>query len=166
MKRKFKKNLLSNNINMKEMNCNQIENNILFFIDKELSQRDIEAFNAHINHCDHCKLLVGNVSEAYLSKNKIVEFTEDPYFFTRLKQKLENKNTKTPYFVKRILQPASLVSLLLLGIFTGVFIGNQYISISSVTEESSNSQLKKYAEENYLSEMNNDNFELLLTSNQ
>lgn len=150
---------------MKEMDCKQIEKNILFYIDKELSITNNIAFNAHLNNCEHCKLLVENVSTTYQSYDIITENLENPYFYTRLKQKLENKNTRTPYFVKRILQPVSLASLLLLGIFTGIFIGSQYKSINSTSEEIRSSQIKTYAEENYLTELDNDNYEYLLTSN-
>jgi anti-sigma factor RsiW len=149
---------------MKEMDCKQIEKNILFFIDKELSVANNIAFNAHLNNCEHCKLKVENISATYQSFDIVEDKLDDPYFYTRLKQKLENKNTKTPYFVKRILQPASLVSLLLLGIFTGIFIGSQYKSINSTSEEIRNSQIKTYAEENYLTELDNDNYEYLLTT--
>ncbi len=149
---------------MKEMDCKQIEKNILFFIDKELSVANNIAFNAHLNNCEHCKLKVENISATYQSFDIVEDKLDDPYFYTRLKQKLENNNTKTPYFVKRILQPASLVSLLLLGIFTGIFIGSQYKSINSTSEEIRNSQIKTYAEENYLTELDNDNYEYLLTT--
>lgn len=151
---------------MNEMDCKQIEKNIIFFIDKQLSEEKYNEFNSHINHCEHCKKLVDNIYNtvsAIESKNNL---PDDFYFYTRLKQKMDNKHKHIPGFAKRILQPLTLVCLLLVGGYMGVFIGNQYKSISMTTEDNRTTQIKTYAEENYLTEMNSENYELLLTSNQ
>lgn len=157
--------LLSNSIKMEKMNCKHIKNNILFYIDNELSKEDIMAFDAHIEQCNECKLLFSSVSDIYSSKNKNHDFADDPYFYTRLQQKLENKKILYPSLIKRVLQPASFTVLLLMGVLFGVFIGSQYKSIGSSSEDIRISQIEQYAADNYLTEMNNDNFELLLTSN-
>lgn len=150
---------------MGKMNCKQIKNNILFYIDKELPKEDIQAFDAHIEQCNDCKLLFSNISDIYYSTNKDLDFADDPYFYTRLIQKLENKKVLYPSLIKRVLQPASFTALLLMGILFGIFIGSQYKSIGSSSEDIRISQIEQYAADNYLTEMNNDNFEMLLTSN-
>jgi hypothetical protein len=145
------------------MDCKQIEKNIVFFIDKELSSEKNIAFISHINHCERCSVLVENISKTIDTKNNI---PEDFYFYTRLKQKMDSKSIPIPFFSRRILQPIALFSLLIIGGYMGVFIGNQYKSISMTTEDNRTTQIKSYAEENYLTELSNENFESLLTSNQ
>jgi hypothetical protein len=148
------------------MDCKQIEKNIIFYIDKEMSSEKNIDFISHLNHCEKCNVLVENITKTIDSTDIKSNIPDDYYFYTRLKQKMDSKSIPTPFFSKRILQPIALFSLLIIGGYMGIFIGNQYKSISMTTEDNRTTQIKSYAEENYLIEMSNENFESLLTSNQ
>lgn len=149
------------------MDCKQVEKNLVSYIDNELSNKESIDFELHLNQCNQCKLLISNVSETYSSLEINKNLPDDFFFYNRLQQKLENKYTYVPSIAKRILQPLAFSILLITAGYMGVFIGNQYKSIAITNpEDIRNTQLKTYAEENYLSELNNENYELLLTSNQ
>jgi len=148
------------------MNCKQIKNKIIPYIDSELSENETHSFDSHINNCVSCSALFENISKTMNSFENNNNLPDDFYFYTRLKQKIENKyNYQTPVY-KKILQTAVMSCLLLIGGYMGIYIGNQYKANNYTAEENRAQQIRNYAEENYLTEMNTDKFESLFTTNQ
>ncbi len=153
------------------MNCNQVENNILFYIDKELSNEMTLSFELHIAECQHCALLYQHVNASMQVIASENPQADDYYFYARLKQRMENKQlyeSTYNYLSKKVLKPVAVFCLIAIGIFTGINIGNQYISPNAVhtAEQTRTSQLNAYSEETYIAEINNEKIESLFTSNQ
>ena len=156
---------------MKEMNCQETENNMMSYFDKELSNETALSFVSHIAECQHC-------AHAYLNLKAVLQTIDtekiqqdDFYFYTRLQQRMDNKKhtvSVSQYIPKYVLQSIAIVCLLAIGIFTGIQIGNQYSTnnINLTAEETRTSQLNAYSEEMFIAEMNNEKMESLFTSNQ
>ncbi|MFZ4400642.1 MAG: zf-HC2 domain-containing protein [Bacteroidales bacterium] len=156
---------------MKQTNCEEIENNLLFYINNELSSELKSSITSHLTECEHCNCLVNEVSSTMqiIEAMKIKE--NDPYFYTRLNQRMESQHTEKDifaFFPKRILQLAAIFCLLAIGSFTGIRIGNQYNPKNAevTAEETRALQLNAYSEENYIAEISNEDIESLFTSNQ
>jgi hypothetical protein len=155
---------------MENMNCKQVENNLLFFIDNELSIEMTNSFELHIAECKHCKQLYDNVKASLQIINTEKTLDDDFYFYTRLKQRMENKKNNSGivnFLPKSVLQPIAIVCLLVIGVFAGVNIGNKYNAnnYSLSDEETRVSLLNSYSEETYIVEIGNENMESLFTSN-
>ena len=153
------------------MNCKQVENKILFYIDKELSDEANTSFEKHIASCQHCAGVFENVKSTLQVVTSEKTQAEDFYFYARLKQRMENRkllHTGFNYSIKSVLQPIAVACLIAIGIFSGIKIGNQYNSdsINLSPEESRISELNVYSEETYIAEINNENMEAFFTSNQ
>ncbi|MFZ4741682.1 MAG: zf-HC2 domain-containing protein [Bacteroidales bacterium] len=153
------------------MNCKQVKNNVLFFIDNELSSEMTNSFELHIAECKHCKQLYNNVKSSVQIINTEKAQDDDFYFYIRLKQRMENKKYHSGiinFLPKRVLQPIAIICLLVFGTFAGINIGNQYSTnnINLTDEETRVSLLNSYSEETYIAEVGNENMESLFTSNQ
>jgi predicted anti-sigma-YlaC factor YlaD len=156
---------------MKKMNCKQVENNVLFYIDNELSSEMTNSFELHIAECKHCKQLYNNVKTSIQIINTEKAQDDDFYFYSRLKQRMENKKYNSAiikFLPNRVLQPIAIICLLVFGTFAGVNIGNKYNTnnVSLTDEETRVSLLNSYSEETYIAEIDNENMESLFTSNQ
>lgn len=153
------------------MNCRDIENNVLFYAENELSAETKALFELHIAGCKHCALLCENIKATVFSVETVQHTEEDFYFYTRLKQRMENEKLKQAnikFIPKRILQPIAITVLIGIGIFTGIKIGSQFnaTKLTQTTEETRTSQLDTYSEETYIADINNKQLETLYTSNQ
>ncbi len=152
------------------MSCKQVENNMLFYIDKELSNEMATSFDLHIAECQHCNRLYTSVKTTIQAVEIEKNQADDFYFYARLKQHIENQQHQKNainFMPKRLLQPIAVACLVIIGIFTGIKIGNQYNTgnVNLTTEETRTSQLNAYSEETYIAEINNEKMESLLTSN-
>lgn len=151
------------------MNCKNFKNNIFLHLEGGLTGSESVAFNNHLNECQKCNELYQNISSTISLFPERENINVDMYFYTRLKQRMENKLSKNVFgiFTRRILQPLIVSSFVIIGIIIGNYIGNHYIiSYTNNNEDIRNVNVKAYAEENYIVELNNDNYEVLLTSNQ
>ena len=115
------------------MKCKEINKNLLFYIEGELSQEKEKLIKEHLHNCQNCLMLFNEIKEtlAVIEGEKKIEPT--PFLFTRIQQhitNLENQESLTelqPIF-KRILQPIALTLLLLAGVYFGISLGNSFKS--------------------------------------
>lgn len=110
------------------MNCKTLHKNLIFFLEGDLAPEKMKEFQSHLAECKSCaafaqelKLTLGIIEQ---EKKPAV----NPYFYTRLKAKLENRVAeKSPVLGRavlvRVLQPAFFSILLLVGIYSGIKIG-------------------------------------------
>jgi len=151
------------------MNCKEAEKYMLFFNENELASDLADSLETHMAECAHCAGLYENIKACMLSIKPDKQVEADFYFYTRLKQRLENKKrSKTfPEFIpKPILQAIAISCLLAIGIFTGIKIGVNYDSNNALTEETRTSQLTSYSQDTYIADISNEQIESLYTSNQ
>jgi hypothetical protein len=110
------------------MNCKTLHTKIIFFLEEELPDREMEDIKIHLESCPGCIAFASEMKKTLtvLHNDKLQEV--NPFFYTRVKARLENQEAektaarRNPVLV-RILQPAFFSILLLAGIYTGVKIG-------------------------------------------
>ncbi|MDB4583908.1 zf-HC2 domain-containing protein [Draconibacterium sp.] len=125
------------------MNCKKAHNKLIFFLEKELPISDMKQVQEHINSCSDCALFVEEMKKtlSILAAEKSPEV--NPFFYTRLKAKLENQETERESAVgrpvlARVLQPVAFSIILLLGIYGGIKLGQPYqpeLANSSFSEQ-------------------------------
>jgi len=141
------------------MNCKSSHKKLIFFLEGELPENEMKTMQEHLDVCPDCKAFASELQKTLgiIEVEKNPEVT--PFFYTRLKAKLENRSSTIkplwqPLLVK-VLQPAFFVILLLIGIYGGFKIGQPF--------EKSASQIYSAQEVvPYLNEMSDEPIEVFL----
>lgn len=108
------------------MKCKNLHKKLIFFLEGDLSPAKMNEVQNHLVGCSSCasfakelKLTLGIIE---IEKNPEI----NPYFYTRLKAKLENR-AESPVLgrliLAKVLQPAIFSILLIIGIYLGIKIG-------------------------------------------
>ncbi len=128
------------------MNCDNIKELSFAYFKDEIDVEQRQKIESHLHSCRSCsnfylftKMNFAKIEEARLKEN-------DPYFYPALMAKIENQNTSSTLISRNPVLRLSLVSLILLiSIFSGLFIGNYsaelYNSSTNITEPTSEQQL-------------------------
>lgn len=139
------------------MKCSEVHKQLLLYIDGELSENQIKRIYEHLKVCSSCHSVYENTRKAWKAlRNE--EIPHQPFFYTRLKQRMEKRKSKSvPDFTRigrAILQPAIYFIVLGLGIYIGVHLGQglepQNETVSS-TEQIN--YIESYAKSHYLNGM-------------
>ncbi|MFP4619934.1 MAG: zf-HC2 domain-containing protein [Bacteroidales bacterium] len=153
------------------MKCSEVYKQLFQYLDGELSEIQKKRIEEHLESCASCRSICENSREAW-NAARIEEIPYQPFFYTRLKQKMENREGKSvPAFArigKAILQPALYFIVLGLGIYIGVYLGqgaeNQSETTSSIEQTN---YIEGYAKSHYLNGMELETVEQeMLTENQ
>lgn len=110
------------------MNCKTLHTKIIFFLEEELPDCEMEEIKVHLESCPGCIAFASEMKKTLtvLHNDKLQEV--NPFFYTRVKARLENQEAektaarRNPVLM-RILQPALFSMLLLGGIYAGIKIG-------------------------------------------
>lgn len=151
------------------MDCKEVKKNLIGYIECKLNKDEKNSFIKHIDICNSCKQITENFSEHYNFSSLKAGNIEDPYFYTRLVQIIENKSNSYRVFIKinRVLQPLTISVLILAGTYLGNYLGNHYHSFQfSNTDEIRKNQINDYAKENYIILAENETLENFLISNK
>lgn len=108
------------------MNCKKVHSKLIFFLEKELPVSEMELFQQHLDSCAECALFAKEMKKtlSILESDKVAG--ENPFFFTRVKAKLETKlaeSVESRPVVVRVLQPVAFSIILMLGIYGGFKLG-------------------------------------------
>ena len=144
------------------MNCIDLHKKLIFFIEAELPKEEMQEIQLHLNDCKACSLFFEDMKKTLgtIEADKIQK--ADPFFYTRLKARMENEIelqtnfSKQPVLV-RILQPALFTILLLAGIYGGYQIGGTEATYKSAAIETQDmipylDEMKSEALETFLME--------------
>lgn len=110
------------------MECKTLHKKIIFFLDGELPAMEIEQMKSHLSECKVCAAFAEEMRKTFEVFNIEKSPAVNPFFYTRLKAKMENRASiknqlfRKPVFAK-ILQPAFFSLLLIAGVYTGIKIG-------------------------------------------
>lgn len=108
------------------MNCKNVHNKLIFFVEEALPEAEMQAVSAHLKSCTGCALFADDMRKtlSILESEKTPEL--NPFFYTRVKAKLEKQegqeSVQRPVLV-RVLQPLAFSIVLLFGIYAGIKIG-------------------------------------------
>lgn len=110
------------------MKCKVLHKKLIFFLEKELPENEIEQIKVHISECASCALFVEEMRKtlAVIAEERMPE--TNPFLYSRVKVKLEDHAEKSPApgwltHLKPALQPIAFSVLLVLGIYSGFKIG-------------------------------------------
>lgn len=132
------------------MNCKNIHKAMVPYIENELDKNLRGEFEEHIKSCDDCRLFLEEFQKTFsiIETEKVTE--TNPFFYTALKAKMENRATKTTgvfnFLLSKYLQPALFSVLLIAGIYFGLNIGEKSY-YSSVTRGDEMQELSMYLNE-------------------
>ncbi len=108
------------------MKCNKVHNKLIFFLEKELPVSEMVQVQKHLDECSECALFAEEMKNtlSILDSDKVTD--ENPFFFTRVKARLEKQAEEQPVarpVLVGILQPVAFSIILLLGIYGGFKLG-------------------------------------------
>lgn len=125
------------------MKCKELHNKLIFFLEGDLPEREMEQVKVHLSGCPDCKLFAEELNKTLNVLETEKSPAVNPFFYTRLKAKMEaqaesSEKAGSPFFV-RVFQPALFSLLLFAGIYSGIKIGQRaedqlYVS-NSATEQ-------------------------------
>ena len=143
------------------MKCKTLHKNLIFFLEGDLPAQAMIKFERHLSECQDCSAFALEVK----STLEIIEIEKsaepNPFFYTRLKAKLENQELvqKSKFWqlsVSKVLQPVFFSIILLIGIYGGIKIGQPLPS------DVSNSTSTKHEMIPYFNEMATEPIETFL----
>ncbi len=112
-------------IKSNKMKHESIHNDLIFYIDNELSVEKRIAVEKHLEECADCRSFLVFLQEGMqiIEKEKNPEVS--PFFYTRLSARLEEKpEYQAQSQWARLAQPAFFSIILLLGIYGGLRLGS------------------------------------------
>lgn len=111
------------------MKCKTVHTNLIFFLEKELPVSEMKQVQEHLDNCPDCALFAEEMKKTFsiLEAEKVTEV--NPYFYTRVKAKLDNQKAKEKVVLGRsvlvrVLQPIAFSILLILGVYGGIKMGD------------------------------------------
>jgi len=151
---------------MKQENCKEVENNLIFFIEENLDEEKLLDFESHINTCANCNALFQKLkADLLLIEND--EISEaNPFFYKRLEERLQEEENQKSSIIKLktrevYVQIASYAAGIVLAIFLGVGLGAKLSSTEIVVEEPEElNDYQMFADSYNLNEPNEDAYEL------
>jgi hypothetical protein len=112
------------------MNCKDVKNNLVFFLENELPEKQRIEMEIHLKSCPDCSRLLEEFSLLWEGLQQRERIQPSPYFWTRLKQRIiEYEEGRKPVFgwiegLIRLTRPAVVVAAMLICIFLGYSLGN------------------------------------------
>ncbi len=112
------------------MNCKSVKENLVFFLENELAEKQRIQMENHFENCPDCSRLLEEFSLLWQGVQQREGIQPSPYFWTRLKQRIvEYEEGRKPVlgWLGRLAgwaRPAVAVAATLICIFLGYSLGN------------------------------------------
>jgi predicted anti-sigma-YlaC factor YlaD len=138
------------------MNCQHIRNFLMDYHEGVLNPSLKQEVSRHLESCSDCQDFYHVLKDrlACIEMEKAVDY--DPFMLAHIQAVLQKPATRSqPVFLRGLLQPALLVLLLLLMVYTGIRIGREF-SYKSYVNQDYNTELY------YLSDVHETNYETAL----
>src|SRR5690554_2798980 len=126
---------------MKTMNCESIHKKLIFFIEGDLPDNEMQVISKHLSQCPECSRYAEDFRRTFEVIDEEKRYEVSPYFYSKLKVKLEKQMKPIPETTlfsiwERFLQPALFSVLLLAGIYTGIITGRDAVKSTAYNIES------------------------------
>ncbi len=136
------------------MNCNQINKNIIGYAEQSIPIYLQEQMTSHLQECQKCRILFEEVKATYSVYDKTIVPEINPFFYTKLQQKLQSGYQTETKMIKLAwkLHPMAASVLIVIGIGMGIMLGNS-ISGSGITiiKPNRSEVLEAYASDYFVS---------------
>jgi len=140
-------------------------------MDNELDVEQNIEVQKHLDTCANCYSLFIKVQGSLGLLKPNSEISEQTFYFTRLKQKMENKiipkeSVFAGFLSKKLVQPVIYLSSLILAVYIGILIGSGSVEQNSYTEVPNNDEnyIESFAQHQYLNELDIEPIENLILS--
>ena len=154
------------------MNCREIEKILPKYIEEKLSSEQNHEVLNHIDSCNDCSILYHKLIKTLSLLKPTSEIQEQPFYYTRLKQKMENQKEIMvsflhPTLLKKLMQPAIYLVSLFLAVYIGILIGSgsSYQNKYSNVKEDNKDYIEIFAEYQYMNDFEIETIENLLIEN-
>ena len=142
------------------MNCKEVEKILPQYIEKTLSDEESMRLKSHLNTCTQCSSLYNKLFKTLFLLKPKAEIQEQAFYYTRLKQKMENRYEENTSIInkllsKKILQPAMYLASLMIAVYIGILIGstspnqNQFSDLNTEDKD----YIRIFAEYQYLNDL-------------
>lgn len=123
------------NYKIEKMNCDGCKIKTMDYFEGSLSEADRKEYEAHLEECAICRGFAAYVSELLKSVSRSGINKVDPYFFARLKARMENRagQNERKREITGVVRPLFYSFLLAASIVAGIVIGS-YGSFTGATE--------------------------------
>ena len=113
-----------------KMKCKKVRKKLLLFLDGDLSEKQRIKIQHHLKGCPGCLKQVDVVSKLWNDAGELERIESSPYLWNRLSLRIakyeSSKNLFSAFFetIARYAVPATAVVILLIGIFSGIYLGS------------------------------------------
>lgn len=114
------------------MECRNLENKLLFYIEGALSESEEELVKNHLATCKACENKYAFIKSTFQQIEKEKQIAVNPFLYTRLQGKFEKATIAKR---KWVMAPIMISTVLVLGLFVGTLIG-QLTTSPKITDES------------------------------
>jgi predicted anti-sigma-YlaC factor YlaD len=138
------------------MNCTEINKNLIFYIEGDLSFEKGKIIKMHLEKCSKCKHLYNEMEKTLGTIKNEKKIEVNPFFYTRIKAKMEDvqESSFSPVFrptFMRILQTSAAVVLIAIGVYSGIMIGDNFINSSIASgNDQTYSEYQEYSQQLFL----------------
>lgn len=142
------------------MNCKRVEKILPQYIQETLSEEESMKLKSHLDSCTQCTNLYNKLLKTLALLKPKAEIQEQAFYYTSLKQKMENRYKQhepiiNKLLVRKILQPTMYLTSLIIAVYIGILIGstspnqNQFSDLNSESTD----YIKIFAEYQYLNDL-------------
>ncbi len=154
------------------MKCNKIHKILYRYQLGTLSPQLKKEIDKHLLNCPECSAIYAKLFQTLNHLNDKDTLPEQPFYYTRLKQRMENKKEQTETvwsngIARKILQPALYLASLILAVYIGILIGsgtNSYETKLAKNEPTENDYIEAFVEYQYLNDFQIESIENVLIS--
>ena len=140
------------------MDCKDIQNNIIFYLEGDLSKTRQKSLESHIDNCKKCREYLQFIKSTLGILEEEKQKQANPFLATRVMNTIEQESApaKTQNTVFVWLQHAVAVIILIIGIFWGVTTG------INMEQKVNQEQIAGFSTEYYINDIKQENIPLLL----
>ncbi|MBC8184144.1 zf-HC2 domain-containing protein [candidate division KSB1 bacterium] len=123
------------------MNCRIIKNNLSAYQDKNLPEEKMLEIKNHLQMCSECFQSFAELDFTWEVLGQVEKFDSAPFFWTRLSQRIEEKENRKSlinplqWFPIPVVTTAFLIFAFIVGVYFGKTIFHQSTSIQQTTIE-------------------------------
>jgi predicted anti-sigma-YlaC factor YlaD len=116
------------------MRCHDFKNTSFSYLQKEMNDSQAKAMENHLLECHSCAAYFAFVKQNWQHIQKEIKTEDDPYFYSRLKSKIENQSTQEQSGTfARVMRLGTLSFMIVFAIATGGILGNYGVQLLNTT---------------------------------